>query len=68
MPRQIRIEYPSAIYHVLSRGDRRGFLPTHFRRLIKRQLREFPQQISKGFYPVNPVHPVKMSFLVKAAA
>ncbi len=45
-----------------------GFLPTHFRRLIKRQLREFPQQISKGFYPVNPVPPVKMSFLVKAAA
>jgi len=24
MPRQIRIEYPGAIYHVLSRGDRRG--------------------------------------------
>ena len=23
MPRQIRIEYPGAIYHVLSRGDRR---------------------------------------------
>ena len=23
MPRQMRIEYPGAIYHVLSRGDRR---------------------------------------------
>jgi REP element-mobilizing transposase RayT len=23
MPRQIRIEYPGAIYHVLNRGDRR---------------------------------------------
>ena len=23
MPRQIRIEYPGAVYHVLSRGDRR---------------------------------------------
>jgi REP element-mobilizing transposase RayT len=23
MPRQRRIEYPGAIYHVLSRGDRR---------------------------------------------
>ena len=23
MPRQIRIEYPGAIYHLMSRGDRR---------------------------------------------
>ncbi len=23
MPRQVRIEYPGAIYHVMSRGDRR---------------------------------------------
>jgi hypothetical protein len=23
MPRQLRIEYPGAIYHVMSRGDRR---------------------------------------------
>ena len=23
MPRQLRIEYPGAIYHVLSRGDRK---------------------------------------------
>jgi putative transposase len=23
MPRKIRVEYPGAIYHVLSRGDRR---------------------------------------------
>jgi len=24
MPRQIRMEYPGAVYHVLSRGDRKG--------------------------------------------
>jgi hypothetical protein len=24
MPRQLRIEYPGAIYHVMNRGDRRG--------------------------------------------
>lgn len=23
MPRQLRIEYPGAIYHVMNRGDRR---------------------------------------------
>ena len=23
MPRQIRVQYPGAIYHVMSRGDRR---------------------------------------------
>ena len=23
MPRQLRIEYPGAIYHVMSRGDRK---------------------------------------------
>ena len=23
MPRQVRIQYPGAIYHVMSRGDRR---------------------------------------------
>ncbi len=28
MPRQLRIEYPGAIYHVLNRGDRRRFLET----------------------------------------
>jgi hypothetical protein len=24
MPRKIRVEYPGAIYHVMSRGNRRG--------------------------------------------
>ena len=24
MPRELRLEYPGAIYHVLNRGDQRG--------------------------------------------
>ena len=29
MPRQLRIEYPGAIYHLMSRGDRREAIYQH---------------------------------------
>jgi hypothetical protein len=31
MPRQLRIEYPGAIYHVMNRGDRDGVRPEYLK-------------------------------------
>ena len=48
MPRKIRVEYPGAIYHVMSRGDRREDILLDWRRTgalgLERSLLGLPAQ------------------------